>query len=60
MCCFKPGTKVKIVRSAYAALLGRIVIVCTYQDCPDKIRVSYDDKWQGYFTPTQLREVHED
>ena len=55
---YSPGTKLKIVRCKnYPGLIGRIVTVDTYQDCPDKIKVSFDEQWQGYFTPTQLCEI---
>ena len=40
---YQPRTKLKTVRCKhYPALVGRIVTVDTYQDCPDKIKVSFD------------------
>ncbi len=54
---YQPGTLVKIISSDFKGVIGMIAMVCTHQDCPSKIRVSFDDKWQGYFTPTQIEEV---
>ena len=54
---YLPGTLVKIISSDFEGMIGMVARVCTYQDCPSKIRVSFSDKWQGYFTPTQIDEV---
>ena len=54
---YQPGTLVKIISSDFEGMIGMAARVCTYQDCPGKIRVSFSDKWQGYFMPTQIEEV---
>jgi len=57
---YQPGTKLKIVRCKnYQWLIGKIVTVCAHQDCYNKIKVSFDDNWQGYFTPTQVQEIND-
>ena len=57
---FEPGTQVRIVKNEYAALIGRIVTVCAQQDRPDRVRVSYAGKWQGYFDPDELEALAPD
>lgn len=54
---YLPGTLVKIISSDFKGVIGMAARICTYQDCPGKIRVSFSDKFQGYFTPEQLTEV---
>lgn len=56
--CYHGGQKLKIVRCRdFPALIGKIVTVMYHQDDPTKIKVSFDQHWCGYFTPTQLEEI---
>ena len=54
---YQPGTLVKIISSDFKGVIGMAARICTHQDCPGKIRVSFSDKFQGYFTPEQLTEI---
>ncbi len=55
---FTPGEKVKITRCKdMPELVGKTAIVCGFQDCQYKIKVSFSEQWQGYFTPTQLMKL---
>jgi hypothetical protein len=46
----KVGDKVRILKCEdYPFLKNRIAIVMAHQDCENKIKVSLDYQWQGYF-----------
>lgn len=52
---FPAGIKVQIVNCEdFPCAVGRWATVCKQQDQPGRIKVSFDDKWQGYFAPEQL------
>ena len=52
---FTPGMKARIIQcDNFPCLIGKVVTVCGFQDCPGKVRVSFDNQWQGYFLPSQL------
>lgn len=55
---FQAKDKVKIIRDKlYPNIIGKIGTVSYNQDCNNKIKVDFDEKWQGYFTPTQLIKI---
>lgn len=50
------GDKVKILKSDYGDLVGRVVTVMT-PDCEGKIRVSLGQQWQGYYKFNEIMKV---
>ena len=57
---FPAGLKVQIAKCKdFPCAVGKWATVCAHQDCPGKIKVSFGDEWQGYFTPEQLVAIAE-
>lgn len=57
---YEVGTKLKVVRCKdFPCLIGKIGIVIFLQDDPTKIKISFDQNWQGYFRPTQVEKISE-
>ena len=57
---FPAGIKVQIAKCKdFPCVVGKWATVCARQDCPGKIKVSFDDQWQGYFAPEQLGKISE-
>ena len=57
---YEVGTKLKVVRcKEFSGLIGKIGIVMYFQDDPTKIKISFDQNWQGYFRPTQVEKISE-
>lgn len=57
---YKPYTKLKVVRCKdFPGLIGKVGVVSFYQDDPTKIKISFDQNWQGYFRPTQVEKFEE-
>ena len=55
-----PGTKLKIIRCKdFPGLIGKIGIISFHQDESTKIKISFDQNWQGYFRPTQVEKISE-
>ena len=49
------GAMVRIVKCEnLPGLVGKHAKISAIQDCPGKIKVDFDDQWQGYFEPRQL------
>lgn len=52
---YPPGQKLKIVRCKdFPGLIGKIGTVMYHQDERTKIKLSFDQNWQGYFRPTEI------
>jgi hypothetical protein len=55
---FNGGDKVMIVKDNISCVIGKIGTVSYFQsDSFNKIKVSFDDNWQGFFKPEQLIKV---
>lgn len=52
---FEVGEKVVILKSDYPSLIGKTAIVMQNDVINGiKVKVSFDEKWQGYYLPSQL------
>lgn len=50
----KEGDKVKVVRCKTMPFVIGLVGTVIRSDNPTKIKVSFNQSWHGYYTPTQL------
>ena len=52
---FEVGEKVVILKSDYSSLIGKTAIVMQNDVINGiKVKVSFDEKWQGYYLPSEL------
>lgn len=53
------GDQVKIIKDDGCFNLKDRVAIVVQSDCVDKIKVSFDDQWQGYFKSYELLKINE-